>query len=262
MSKKALLAVSFGTSFEETRKKTIDRIEADLAEAFPDRRLYRAWTSKMIIKKLKNRDGVEVDTVPEALRRMAADGVTDILVQPTHVLDGLENDWMREDILKEKDRFEKIAIGDPLLKYTDDFFAVVRGLIDALPALGEDEALVLMGHGTTHSVNMTYPALDYIFKDIGFRNVFVGTVEGYPTLDSVLRDVRAIDPPVKKIYLAPLMVVAGDHARNDMAGEDEDSWKNRIEAAGFETECILQGLGEFPRIREIFVDHAENAAEV
>lgn len=258
MNEKALLVVSFGTSYEETRKKTIDKIEEDLAASFPDRRLYRAWTSKMIIKKLKNRDNIIVDTVPEALERMAADGVTDLLVQPTHVLNGLENEWMREDILKVKDRFETIRIGDPLLMYTEDFFTVIRGLMASLPIPAEDEALVFMGHGTSHSTNMTYPALDYMFKDRGFPHVLIGTVEGYPELDSVLRDLKEMKT-VRKVYLAPFMVVAGDHALNDMAGDDEDSWKSQLTEAGYEVECILKGLGEFDALRKLFSEHAEKA---
>lgn len=259
MSQKGLLVVSFGTSYEETRKKTIDKIEADLAAAFPDHRLYRAWTSKIIIKKLKTRDNVMVDTVPEALERMAADGVTELLVQPTHVLNGLENEWMREDIIKVKDRFETIRIGDPLLMYTEDFFSVIRGLMESLPVPNEEEALVFMGHGTSHSTNMTYPALDYMFKDLGYGHVIIGTVEGYPELSNVLRDLADLKT-VRKVYLAPFMVVAGDHALNDMAGDEEDSWKSRLEEAGYEVECILKGLGEFEALRKLFTEHAKNAA--
>lgn len=251
--------MSFGTSYEETRKKTIDKIEADLAAAFPDHRLYRAWTSKIIIKKLKTRDNVMVDTVPEALERMAADGVTELLVQPTHVLNGLENEWMREDIIKVKDRFETIRIGDPLLMYTEDFFSVIRGLMESLPVPNEEEALVFMGHGTSHSTNMTYPALDYMFKDLGYGHVIIGTVEGYPELSNVLRDLADLKT-VRKVYLAPFMVVAGDHALNDMAGDEEDSWKSRLEEAGYEVECILKGLGEFEALRKLFTEHAKNAA--
>lgn len=259
MNQKGLLVVSFGTSYEETRKKTIDQIEADLCAVFPDHRFYRAWTSKMIIKKLKNRDNIIVDTVPEALERMANDGVKELLVQPTHVLNGLENEWMREDIFRVKDRFETIRIGDPLLMYTEDFFSTIRGLMASLPVPTEEEALVFMGHGTTHSTNMTYPALDYMFKDRGFPHVMIGTVEGYPELDNVMRDLAALKT-VRKVYLAPFMVVAGDHALNDMAGDESDSWKSRLEEAGYEVECILKGLGEFEAVRELFSAHAKKAA--
>lgn len=261
MNPKALLVVSFGTSFEETRRKTIDAIEADLAAAFPDRRLYRAWTSKMIIKKLKKRDGVAIDTVPEALARMAKDGVRDVLVQPTHVLDGLENQWMRNDLQAAAGDFDIIAVGAPLLVSTDDLKAVAAATVASLPPLEAGEALVLMGHGSSHSANMTYPALAYVFRDLGYRNVFIGTVEGYPTLDNVLRDLAMVTPKVKKVVLAPFMVVAGDHARNDMAGEDGDSWKNRFQADGYATDCVLRGLGEFSPIRDLFVAHAKDAGK-
>lgn len=261
MSKKALLVVSFGTSYEETRKKTLDKIEESLCKAFPDRKFYRAWTSKMIIRKLKQRDGIVVDTVEEALARMAADGMDDILVQPTHVLNGLENEWMQQDILRGKERFRELKIGDPLLMYTEDFFTVIRGLMASLPSLKDDEAVVFMGHGTSHSTNMTYPALDYMFRDLGFPRAFIGTVEGYPELENVMRDLAAL-PQLRKVYLVPFMVVAGDHALNDMAGDEDDSWKCRLEAAGYETECILKGLGEFEAIQELFTEHAKKAALV
>lgn len=259
MNKKALLVVSFGTSYEATRKKTIDGIEQDLSSAFPDRIFYRAWTSKMIIRKIKNRDGIHVDTVTEAMERMIADGIDDVLVQPTHILNGVENDLMREDIAAFRDRFKQIRIGDPLLMYTDDFIAVARGVADALPSLKEDEAIVFMGHGTDHSANMTYPALDYVFRDLGLSRCFVATVEGYPALDSVMRDLKACGC-IRKVYLVPFMIVAGDHALNDMAGEEHDSWKNQLETAGYCVECILRGLGEYEVVRKLLKYHALKAS--
>ena len=221
--KKAILAVSFGTSFHETREKTIDRIEADLAAACPEYTLYRAWTSKMIITKLKKRDSIVVPTVSEAVDQMIADGVQELIVQPTHFINGFENDLMKEDVLAKQDAFEKIAFGDPLLTTTEDNAAVLQAVMSEFPELSEDEALVFMGHGTTHYANTVYAALDYTFKDLGYPRSFLGTVEAYPSMESLKKQLRALAP--KKVMLAPFMVVAGDHANNDMAGEDEDSWK-------------------------------------
>ena len=206
--KKAILVVSFGTSFHKTREKTIDRIEADIAAAYPEYTLYRAWTSKMIIAKLKRRDQIVVPTVVEAVEQMIADGVHELIVQPTHIINGIENDLMKEDVLARKDAFEKIAFGDPLLTTTEDNVEVLHAVMSEFPALAEDEALVFMGHGTTHYANTVYAALDYTFKDLGYNRTFLGTVEAYPSMESLKKQLKALAP--KKLILAPFMVVAGD----------------------------------------------------
>ena len=215
-TKKAILAVSFGTSHNDTRKVTIDAIERDMQEAFPDYMLYRAWTSKMIIKKLKNRDNVHVFTVREAMEQMKKDGITDVLIQPTHVINGIENDLMKEDALAYRDDFHSITFGDPLLTSAEDNLAVIQAIADEFSDLAQDQVLVLMGHGTTHYANSIYAALDYTFKDKGYKNIFLGTVEAYPSMESLMRMVKEYNP--SKVVLAPFMIVAGDHAKNDMAG--------------------------------------------
>lgn len=259
MTKKtAILAVSFGTSFHETREKTIDRIESCLSQAFPEALLYRAWTSKMILKKLKNRDGIQIDTVTEAMERMIRDGITDLIVQPTHVINGIENDQMKEDVLTYASSFDSIAFGTPLLSSTSDNEDAIRAVM-AEWNLKEKEVLVFMGHGTTHYANTVYAAMDYTFKDLGYPNVFLGTVEAYPSLQSLLRQLHVFQP--EKVHLAPFMIVAGDHASNDMSGEDPDSWKSRFEAEGFPVECHMKGLGEYEGIRQLFVRHASEAAD-
>ena len=252
-AKKAILAVSFGTSHEDTRKVTIDAIEQDIQAAFPDYALYRAWTSKMIIRKLKSRDNIHVNTVKEAMEQMRADGITDILIQPTHVINGIENDLMKEDALAYRDDFHSISFGDPLLTTEQDNLDVIRAVAEEFSDLKSDEALVLMGHGTTHYANAIYAALDYTFKDKGYPNIFLGTVEAYPSMETLMKMVRNYQP--KKVILAPFMIVAGDHAKNDMAGDDPQSWYSQFKAAGFSTETVIKGLGEYPGIRKIFVDH-------
>lgn len=257
--KRGVLAVSFGTSVNETREKTIDAIEKELAEAFPEYTLYRAWTSGMIIRKLKSRDGVHIDTVAEAVERMIADGVTELVVQPTHVINGVENERMIKDVLACQNQFEKIVFGTPLLTSEEDSGAVIEAVMTEFAKLPDDEALVFMGHGTTHYANFVYAALDHKFKDLGYTNVFLGAVEAYPSLETLMKLVQACR--VKRVTLAPFMVVAGDHARNDMSSEEKDSWRSRFEAEGFSVNCVLKGLGEYEGIRKIYVEHAKDAAE-
>lgn len=254
---KAILVVSFGTSYEETRKKTIEAIENDIADAFPTHRIYRAWTSGMIIRKVQMRDHLHVDTVSEALERMAKDGITDIVIQPTHVINGIENDAMKADALAYAGRFASIRFGTPLLTTTEDSFRVIDILASAFSPLTEEEALVFMGHGTAHYVNSVYAALDYMCKDRGYSNIFIGTVEAYPSLETVLNHLRRSRP--KKVILAPFMIVAGDHASNDLAGEDSDSWASVFASEGYDVTCVLQGLGEYEGIRRLFLEHVADA---
>lgn len=256
---KAVLVVSFGTSYPETRAKNIDNLENAIAAALPERRFYRAWTSKMIIAKVNSRDNLQVRTVAEALKQMQDDGITDLLVQPTHILPGVENDLMLADIQAAADKFEHLAIGKPLLSSTEDMREIVDIVAEELDNI-PDMALVLMGHGTEHQMNVAYAALDYMFKEIGHSNIFVGTVEAYPGLDNVLGLLRKT--PYLKVRLAPFMIVAGDHATNDMAGDEADSWKNRLEAAGYNVECVLRGLGESEQVAKMFCKHALNAEQI
>lgn len=256
MAGNAILAVSFGTSHADTREKTIDRIEEDIQKAYPDDKVYRAWTSKMIIKKIWNRDGVKIFNVKEAMEQMKADGITNVLVQPTHVINGIENDLMQEDVKAYADAFESISFGTPLLTTEEDNIRVAKAVAEDLQP-GKENALVLMGHGTSHYANSVYAALDYRFKDMGYDNIFLGTVEAYPSLVSLMKQVHAYHP--KKVILAPFMIVAGDHAKNDLSSEEEDSWRSQFEKEGFQVECLLKGLGENETIRQIFIDHIEEA---
>lgn len=255
--KKAILAVSFGTSYEETRKVTIDAIEKDFACAFPDYTIYRAWTSKMILAKIKKRDNIHINNVKEAMEQMRQDGITDVIVQPTHVINGIENDLMKEDVLSYQEFFHSISFGTPLLTSEEDSNQVIQAITQEFSHLTERDALVLMGHGTTHYANSIYAALDYTFKDKGHPNIFLGTVEAYPSMESLMKMVKAYNP--QKVVLAPFMIVAGDHARNDMAGDDPDSWLYQFREAGFEVQPVLKGLGEYEGIRNLFVSHIRDA---
>lgn len=256
-TKQAILVVSFGTSYESTRKLTIDAIEQDIASAFPSHRIYRAWTSKMILAKLKKRDGVHINNVTEAMEQMLQDGITDVVIQPTHVINGIENELMKQDALFFKDQFHSISFGAPLLTSEEDNAAVIQAVAEEFSSLGPDSALVLMGHGTSHYSNSIYAALDYTFKDMGYPHIFLGTVEAYPTMASLLRLLGAFQP--KKVVLAPFMIVAGDHAHNDLAGSSPHSWANQFRDAGYEVDTILKGLGEYPEIRKLFLSHIQDA---
>lgn len=253
--KNGILAVSFGTSHLDTMEKTICVIEREIAGAFPDRKVYRAFTSGVIIRKLRETKGFEIDTVEEALDRMASDGIRDVLVQPTHMISGIENDRLMEALTGRMDRFERLRTGKPLLGSPDDYRESVRAVME-MAQLAEDEMLILMGHGSEHRANASYLTLEYAFHTEGYPQVIVGTVESEPDLDNVME--KLLLSGKRKAALMPFMLVAGDHAKNDMAGED-DSWKTCLEEAGYEVRVILKGLGESERIRKLFLKHIREA---
>jgi cobalamin biosynthesis Co2+ chelatase CbiK len=259
MKKKGLLVVSFGTSHLNTLEKTIVQIEGKLTETFPEYTLYRAFTSKMIIKILKERDGMEIFTVAQALKQMVEDGISEVIVQPTHILHGVENDRMLEAIREMAQEFHSIKVGTPLLSSTEDYRKAVEEVAEEMDTGSAEKALVFMGHGTSHYTNSSYAALEYVFRDKGYEHVYVGTVEAYPSLETILPRLKV--KGYKAVCLAPFMVVSGDHAANDMAG-DEDSWKEMLLQEGFEVECILKGLGEYKGIQEIFAEHAREAISI
>lgn len=257
--KKALLVVSFGTSFIENRKVSIDATDEALHEAFADYDLYTAFTSEIIIDIYKNRDGVHYDTVSEAIERIYKAGYGHVLVVPTLVINGDEYDEMMEALEPFEERIESLVVSKPLLTDITDYERVAKALNSELPELDEKTAVVLMGHGTHHHANSAYPALDYTFKHMGNDNVYVGTVEGAPPFDEVAEDLE--EGGYEKVFMMPLMIVAGDHAHNDMAGDEEDSWKLMFKAKGYDVDYALKGLGELPAIRDLFIEHAREALE-
>lgn len=255
--KKAILAVSFGTSYPDTLLKTIAATEQALAGAFPDWEVRRAFTSGMIIRKLKERDGVEIENVSQAMHRLEQEGYTHVAVQSTHVMHGEEYEKMLSQLEPYRLRMQ-ISVGMPLLHSEGDYTSVAQALLNWLPPLDADEALVLMGHGTTHFANSAYAQMEHMLQGLCDR-VYLATVEGYPTLDSVERQL-AKRTEIRRLMLAPFMLVAGDHARNDMSA-DEDSWAAQLKKTGYPVRCILQGLGECPAIRALFVEHCRQAVE-
>ena len=255
-----LLVLSFGTSFNDSRRLNIGAIESDLETAFPDYSVRRGFTANIVIDHIQNRDGVKIDDVDEAMNRAVDNNVKNLVIQPTHLMNGLEYQELEEQVAQYADAFDKIAIGKPLLTSEDDFKRVEQALVDWTSEYDDGEtAICFMGHGTEAESNEVYQKMQDLLTADGHDNYFVGTVEASPSLEDVLAKVKA--GSYKRVVLEPLMVVAGDHANNDMAGDEEDSWKTTFEDAGYEVTCLLRGLGENEAIRQIYVEHAQAAMD-
>ena len=277
-----LLVVSFGTSFNDSRAEDIKGIEDKLQEAYPDWSVRRAFTAQIIINHVQARDDEVIDNMQQALDRAVANGVKNLVVQPTHLMHGAEYDEMTEAIDGYKDKFESVAIAEPMLGevgddatvINDDKKAVAQAITDeackeagydSMEAAAEDgTAFVFMGHGTSHTANVTYDQMQTQMEDLGFTNAFIGTVEGEPEdteCQAVIEKVK--DAGFKKVVLRPLMVVAGDHANNDMAGDDDDSWKSQFEASGaFDSvDCQIAGLGRVEAVEDLYVEHTKAAID-
>lgn len=255
--KEAMLVVSFGTSHRNTLEENIAAIEKDISANFPGIAFRRAFTSGMIIKKLKERDGLSIDNTAEAMERLCSERFTHVTVQPTHIMNGNEYEKMLSEAEPYRDRIE-LSFGAPLLTSLEDFRAAASAIMHSIAPAAANEAILFMGHGTEHYANAAYCQFEYFLHDMGANRTFVGTVEGYPRLEEVINRLER-HPEIKRLRLYPLMIVAGDHAVKDMAGDEEDSWKTVLSSMGYEVECILQGLGENPGIRRIFAEHALSA---
>ena len=277
-----LLVVSFGTSFNDSRAEDVKGIEDALAEAYPDWSVRRAFTAQIIINHVEARDDEVIDNMQQALDRAVENGVKNLVVQPTHLMHGAEYDEMTEAINGYKDKFESVAIAEPMLGevgddatvINDDKKAVAQAITDeACKEAGFDSmdaaaeagtAFVFMGHGTSHTANVTYDQMQTQMENLGLKNAFIGTVEGKPedtACDKVIEKVK--EAGYKNVVLRPLMVVAGDHANNDMAGDDEDSWKSQFVASGnFENvDTQIAGLGRIEAVEQLYVDHTKAAID-
>ena len=275
-----LLVVSFGTSFNDSRVADIKGIEDALAEANPDWSVRRAFTAQIIINHIQARDGEAIDNMDQALDRAVANGVKNLVVQPTHLMHGAEYDELMEAVDAYKDKFESVKVAEPLLgevgadasAINADKKAVAEAItaeavktagFDTLDAAKEDGvAFVFMGHGTSHTAKISYSQMQAQMKDLGYENVFIGTVEGEPEDTACENVINAVaEAGYTKVVLRPLMVVAGDHANNDMAGDDDDSWKSMFNASGkFESvDCQIAGLGEIEAIQNLYVAHTAEA---
>ena len=260
IGEKELLVVSFGTSYNDSRRLTVGAIEAALEAAFPAWSVRRGFTSQIIIDHVFSRDGEVIDNVTQALDRAVDNGVKTLVVQPTHLMNGFEYTDLVDELATYADAFEAIAVGEPLLTTDEDFAAVADAIVEATAAYDDGEtAICFMGHGTEADSNGVYAKMQTVLTDKGCANYFVGTVEATPSVEDVLALVQAGN--YKKVVLRPLMIVAGDHANNDMAGDDKDSWKSIFEAAGFEVTCVVEGLGQLEAVQNLFVQHAQTAVD-
>ena len=255
-----LLVVSFGTSFNDSRRQTIGAIENKMIETFPDWDVRRGFTSQIIIDHVKSRDNVAIDNLTEALDRAVANGVKNLVVQPTHLMNGFEYTDVENEIAGYADAFEKIALGQPILTTDEDFETVIGIITEATKEYDDGEtAVIFMGHGTEADSNGVYAKMQEMLAAAGYEHYYIGTVEATPSLDDVVQ--AAKDGGYKKVVLEPLMIVCGDHANNDMAGDEEDSWKSVFQAEGFEVECVMRGLGELPGIQDLLAAHAQAAVD-
>lgn len=280
IGEKELLVVSFGTSFNDSRVADIKSIEDALQEANPDWSVRRAFTAQIIINHIQARDGEKIDNMEQALERAVANGVKQLVVQPTHLMHGAEYDEMCAAIDKVRDKFESVEIAEPMLGEVGSDAAVINADKEAVAkavvaaALSESGyestaaakeagvAYVLMGHGTAHVAKVTYSQMATQMDKLGYENVFIGTVEGEPEDTSCEAVIAAVkEAGYTTVVLRPLMVVAGDHANNDMAGADEDSWKTMFEAAGLTVNCQISGLGRIADVQALYVAHTKAAID-
>ncbi|MBO6116519.1 MAG: sirohydrochlorin cobaltochelatase [Ruminococcus sp.] len=255
-----LLVLSFGTSYNDSRRLTIGAIEDSLEKAFPDYSVRRGFTANIIIDHVESRDGIHIDDIDEALKRAVDNGVKTLVVQPTHLMNGLEYDELYNKVGSYSDSFDKVVFGEPLLTSEDDFKRVENAIVDWTKDYDDGKtAICFMGHGTEADSNSVYSKMQDMLTADGHKNYFVGTVEAEPSIEDVLEKVKA--GGYEKVVLEPLMVVAGDHANNDMAGDDEDSWKSVFLNEGYDVECLIRGLGENEEIRKLYVEHAQKAID-
>ena len=280
IGEKELLVVSFGTSFNDSRVADIKSIEDALQEANPDWSVRRAFTAQIIINHIQARDGEKIDNMDQALERAVANGVKQLVVQPTHLMHGAEYDEMCAAIDKVRDQFDSVEIAEPLLGEVGDDATVINAdkeaVAKAVVAAALEEsgyettaaakdagvAYVLMGHGTAHVAKVTYSQMATQMAKLGYENVFIGTVEGEPEETSCEAVIEAVkNAGYTTVVLRPLMVVAGDHANNDMAGADDDSWKTMFEAAGFTVNCQISGLGRIADVQALYVAHTKAAID-
>ncbi len=260
IGEKELLVVSFGTSFNDSRRLTIGAIEKALEEAYPEYSVRRAFTSNIIIDHVNKRDGILIDDLDAGLQRAVDNGVKELVIQPTHLMNGIEYTQLSDAVAQYADAFDSVKIGAPLLTTDEDFKNVEQALVDWTKDYDDGKtAIVFMGHGTEAESNGVYAKMQELFTADGYENYYVGTVEATPSLDDVMAAVEAGE--YERVILEPMMVVAGDHANNDMAGDEDDSWKSAFEKAGYKVECLLRGLGENEAIQQMYVEHAKAVIE-
>lgn len=253
--KKAILVVSFGTSHLDALNSSIKKIEDLVEDTFKEYDVFRSFTSHMIVRKLKEKYDMDILFPEDALKKLEKEGYEEVIVQPLHIMPGEEFDYIKHMVKEYECHFKKIETGRPIFYYEgfgdgpDDYTAFLNNMEKIIE---ENSPCVLVGHGSAHPSNAVYGCLQSVISDKDYENVFVGTIEGYPNFSNVLKNVNKKN--IKELTIIPLMVVAGDHAKNDMASDDEDSWKSRFESEGIKTNVILKGLGEYEEFRNLYIE--------
>lgn len=254
--KRGVIVASFGTTHDDTRKKTIDVIENDIKNTYKDSIILSAWTSDKIRAKLKKRYNLHINDIKEALEEAIKLEIEDLLIISTHIMDGIENNKVKEAVACYKDKFSRIRMGNALLESNEDFEYIIKQL-DSIYESKEGEAYLLMGHGSEHESNKIYELLRNRFVEHGRDDIYIACVEGYPYIEDVLPQLSSYNT----LHLSPFMIVAGDHAKNDMAG-DNDSFKTILEDMNKNVDFELKGLGEYDFVRRLILKHADEASYV
>lgn len=259
--KKGILIVSFGTTHQETKIKNIERVVGAVAEYYPDYPIYQAYSSSIVRNILKKRDKLIIPDTKEALLAMQRDGITQVAVLPTHIIDGIENNRMKQAIDDCRGMFRSIAIADVLLAREEDYKMIVRDLWSEIKEEIDGASVIFMGHGSAHEADQSYEKLETEFRDYTKEEIYLATVEGKVTIEDVIASLKNSAKIDNRIVLLPFMLVAGDHAIHDMAGE-EDSFTAKLKAEGYKVRCILKGLGEYESIRRIYIEHLRKVMEL
>lgn len=257
--KKAILITSFGTTHLDTLEKTIAAIEKEVEEKYSkEYKVLRAFTSHMIIRRLREKYDMNVSTPEEVLKDLQELGYEEVILQPIHMIPGEEYDYIKRVVNKYENSFKRLSLGRPLLYFqseevTFDYDTLIKEL---MKNINKDENILFVGHGTNHPASACYGCLQNRFRELGYENAYIGTIEGYPSIDGVINTLKRYD--VKELYLAPFLIVAGDHAKNDIFSDEEDSWATILTEAGIKVNKIVKGLGEYKGIRNIYLSHLED----
>lgn len=260
--KKAILVISFGTSYIEALKSSIERAEKSIRNYFINYDVRRAFTAHRIIKKLNDKYGMDIDTPEEALEKLYNEGYEEVIMQPLHIIPGEEFQYINKVRLQYEGKFKSLKLGRPIFYYQgvegipDDYSLFIDAVKEVFL---DEEAVVMVGHGTANPSNAVYGCLQSVLEDEGYNNIFVGTVEGYPTIETVIKRVKSKN--IKSVKLIPLMLVAGDHTLNDISSDDEGSWKSMLEKAGIEVKTYPHGLGELDSFNKLYITRIEDIIE-
>ena len=253
---KAIVVVSFGTTYPETRRKTIEACEQAIQEHFPDYPVHRAFTSNVVRRRIKKQEGLDIPTVKEILEQLLEAGTEEVYIQPLHVILGSEYEKILAQAKEFESAFKKLVVAKPLLNSQEDYEAVKDILLERYGHEGQDAATVLMGHGSQHYAFTAYAALDHMMKG---SSVYIGCVESYPPVELIEQELKK--EGVREVHLAPFMLVAGDHATNDMSSDEEGSWYHFFKEQGYEVKAHLVGLGEYPEVQQLYIQHLEEIIE-